>query len=273
MEKREEIGGDLRRRGRGSLGVTALVATAVAVLAVTGLGTAMADLSMHAPPSDPTYRCAGDGALVLKVAGPPAGSHPTHKDLALTWYTVDDEDSGFAGYWAMDTYSNTLDVWELSNGSFYWEHTYKGVFEVPQGAVSPGETGTTPNAVPEPAPGYGTFEGGDYGYIASTERFTPGSSATTGNLGTLNYGGTTSDILLGTYGAGQVGDAAPFNWYTAYFTPGSGADFYYGDSGNAWGFVYALNNAFATNPAGSSDSSNLWCNFGAGDFGDIVTAA
>lgn len=264
---------------RGVVAGGALAAVVVGIFAASGMGSALTGLAVHAAAGDPTYRCLGDGALVLAVGGPPAGSH-AKKVLSITWEAVNDEDSGFAGYWALDTYTSTVNVWLLRAGPnvgyYYWEHTYSGVFQAPQGALSPGETGTTANMVPEPAAGYGAFSGGDWGYISSTlETFTPSTYPTSGNLGAMNYGGTTADLLLGTYGAGQTGATTPYSWYTTYFAPAdpSYANLIYGDDGNAWGFVYTLNTHFQTNPYGGSDSVNQWCNFGAGAYGDIVTAA
>jgi hypothetical protein len=262
---------------RGVIAGGALVAVLVGIFAASGLGSAFTGLTAHAATGDPTYRCLGDGALVLAVGGPAAGQHAT-KVLSITWTVVNDEDSGFAGYWALDTYKSTVDVWLLGSGpfagDFYWEHTYSGVFQVPQGALSPGETGVTPNAVPQPAAGYGTFVGGDWGYITG-ERFLVGGHPTNGNLGTKNYGGTTADLLLGTYGNGQTGAPTAYSWYATYFSPAdpSETNLTYGMGGNAWGFVYTLNVLFQTNPYGSSHSVNQWCNFGLGAFGDIVTAA
>jgi hypothetical protein len=264
---------------RGVFAGTALAAVLVGIMAVGGVGSAFTGLGVHAN-GDPTYRCLVQGSLVLAVGGPPMGSD-AKRVLSIVWEAVNDEDSGFAGYWALDTYRSTVNVWSIGagtyKGDYYWEHTYTGLFQVPQGGVSPGETGTTPNAVPEPAAGYGTFVGGDWGYIVggpSGETFMP-VFPVSGILGDKNYGGTTADLLLGTYGAGQTGAKTPYSWYAAYFSPADPTDtnLLYGLGGNAWGFVYTLNVAFQTNPHGGSPSVNQWCNFGAGAAGDIVTAA
>jgi len=266
---------------RGIIAGGALAAILVGIFAVSGLGAAFTGLGGPHTTNVPALRCFVSGALTLAMSGPPAGSH-AKKVLSLTWYAVNDEDSGFAGYWALDSYTSTVTVWYLSagtyKGDYWWVHTYNGLFQVPQGALSPGETGTTPNKVWEPAAGYGTMAGGDYGYITKTESFTS-ATPITANLGTKDYGGTTSDILLGTYSGNvsgsQTGPTTAYSWYLTYFTPAdpSYANLIYGLNGNAWGFVYTLNPAFQTNPHGSSASANQWCNFGAGDAGDIVTAA
>jgi len=262
-----------RLNGRGVITGTAVLAVLVGIFAATGVGSSLLAVGGHG--TDPTYRCLGDGSLVLHIGGPPASSH-AKSVLSITWRAVNDEDSGFAGYWALDTYQTTLYVWHLTKGvdkgDYYWEQLFSGYFQVPQGALSPGETGSTPNAASEPATGYGTFSGGESGLIASNETFTPALLPVHGNLGAKNYGGTTADLLKGTYGNGQAGDgSSAYNWYTTYFAPSDLTNTYITTA--SWGFVYTLNVYFQTNPFGSTNSSNLWCNFGAGDFGDIVTAA
>jgi len=270
-----------RRRGW-VIGGTVAATVVVGVFVLGGFAAALYGPPAKAAFTDPNYICSGDPTLTLAVAAP-AGNLGPHLVLHVTWKAVNDEDSGFAGYWAMDTYTSTVWVWQLRHPltvgavtyDYYWAHTYTGLFQVPQGALSPGETGTTPNAVTEPAPGYGTMVGGDWGYITSAETFTPGTHPITGSLGMMNYGGTTADLLLGTYGHGQVGATTPYSWYATYFAPAdpSALNLIYGEGGNAWGFVYTLNNAFFATPHGPATSTEQWCNFGAGNHGDIVTTA
>lgn len=248
------------------LGVGLIVAAAAMFAAVP---LVQAAANGGAASGDPAANCSGDPSLDLSASAP---SHAT-KLMEVTWRAVNDEDSGFSGYWALDTYTVTLTVWLLHSPPagqlYFFIATFSsGDFIVPVGGVSPGETGTTPNAVPEPASGYGTLAGMEFGYVANTEGFSPGGNPTSGSLGTLNYGGSMSDVLLGTYGNGQTGDSDAFNWYAAYFSPGAPADLTFGDGGNGWGFTYNLNSAFT-----GTSSVNQWCNFGTGDFGDIVTQA
>jgi len=270
------------RRRAWLVGGTVAAAAVVGVFVLSGLAAALSAPQAGAAFTDPNYICTMDTSLSLAVAAP-AGNLGPHLVLHVSWQVVNDEDSGFAGYWAMDSYTSTVWVWQLSHPvtvssvtyNYYWAHTYSGLFQVPQGALSPGETGSTPNAVTQPTPAYGTMLGGDWGYIASAETFTPGAHATHGSLGLMNYGGTTADLLLGTYGNGQVGASTPYSWYTTYFAPAdpSYANFIYGDGGNAWGFVYTLNHAFYANPHGPLTATDQWCNFGTGAWGDIVPNA
>ena len=280
---------DEKKRSRGVgqrhpwlVGGTIAAAAVVSVFVLSGFAAALSAQPAGATFTDPNYICNTDTSLSLAVAGP-AGNLGPHLVLHVTWKVVNDEDSGFAGYWAMDSYTSTVWVWHLGHPltvsgvtyDYYWVHTYSGMFQVPQGALSPGETGTTPNAVMQASPAYGAMVGGDWGYLVSTETFTPGSQPVTGSLGTMNYGGTTADLLLGTYGAGQVGATTPYSWYAAYFAPAdpSYTNLIYGDSGNAWGFVYTLNHVFYPTPHTAVTSTEQWCNFGVGAHGDIVTTA
>lgn len=176
---------------------------------------------------------------------------------------MDDEDTGLSGYWAMDTYNTAVSAWEYSNGSYFVIQTFSGSFEVPQGALSP------QNGVLEPASGYGSLVGVIFGWITSAEVFHKGTNVAKGNLGDLNYGGTTQDLLNQTYG-NQVGDSSAYNWYTTYFAPADPYDSYFS---YAWGFTYTLNSLFTTNTHGSSTSTGTWCNWGSADVGDIVTAS
>jgi hypothetical protein len=274
MEAKGKPGRNSLRRWRWYIAGGVAVVAIAAMFAGTGVLSALTTHPINAAVpgmvAGPKITCPGDKTLTLDLTGPKAaGYHPITTALALSWKVVNDEDSGWAGYWAMDSYVTILQVWlvKLSPGvgGYYVLETYKGNFQVPQGALSPGVTGTTPNAVPEPASGYGTMVGGYAGLINPT----PGISFSWPGLpnfaylGTLNYGGTTSDLLLTT---GQTGDVTPYTWLTTYFGPT--ATISYGNGGTEWGWYYTLNSYFQ-----SPTSVNQWCNFGAGNYGDIVPAA
>jgi hypothetical protein len=265
MEKKRTPGRNSMRRWRWFIAGGVAAFAIATMFAATGVMSALATHPSNAAVTDPTITCPADKTLTLALTNPPAAYKPTQV-LSLTWKVVNDEDSGWAGYWAMDSYVSVLHVWHLkagpNAGDYYAWKTYTGNFQVPQGALSPGVTGTTPNAVPEPASGYGTLVGG-YSGLVTGGTFNAAAGPTSGNLGTMNYGGTTSDLLLST---GQTGATAPYDWVTTYF--GASASFNFGNSGNAWAWYYTLNNFFR-----STTSANQWCNFGTGDYGDIVTAA
>jgi len=165
------------------------------------------------------------------------------KVLDISYIVTNDEDSGFVGYWALDTYLKTVQVWQDPNvlTNFYVIATYLGLFQTFKGALSP-EAGTL-----EPCNGIGVMQGGYFASFTAT-----GFTLESGFVGTYNFGGTKADILLGSYGAGQTGDlTATFSW-TSYFTGYS--DFSYIN----WGWTYYY-------------GSQTWVNALSGSYGDIIT--
>jgi hypothetical protein len=166
--------------------------------------------------------------------------HGSKLILNIMYVVVNDEDSGNAGYWALDDYTRLLQVWKTPDGSFYAIAKYLGVWKTFAGALSPGA------GVVQTKDGRGTFEGG---YTAT---FTATSYVSKfGAIGIKDFKGTKEDILKGTYGAGQTGATAPFSWLSAYFT---GADnFTYIN----WGWTYKYRN-------------QAWNNYQSGTTGDIV---
>jgi len=283
---------------------------------------------------------------------PPAGSTQV---LNLNYHVINDEDSGFHGYWALDHYAKNVQVWQtgtiwqftlnvpwtlsvdlgtylhtmtittqsssspvsfsgtavypagpiyetitsgtISGNTISWTGTY---FNDP-GYTSP--TGYTYTAVgtiaadgsisgdlssqpgnPWTAPagtvtstntyyafitydgGYHTFAGALSPMAGKTEtrdvagnfngflEFTFTATANTpfsGNIPTKDYGGTVSDILLGTYGSGQTGPTSVFSWTNTYFT----------NFGNEvetnWGFYYYMGNGLGWTNAASGSSGDI----------------
>ncbi len=246
---------------KGRIASVAAIVGTVAILIALPTGQAATVVPFVASAHSHSFNCQGNaGVSPLVMSGPPRGSQPL-KVLTLTWKAVGDEDSGAVGYWAMDSYLNVLTVWQLRAGTyagqFYFTHGYGGVFQVPQGALSP-NVGTV-----EPAAGYGTMSGGSVGFLSGVT-FTPGANLVMGNLGTFNYGGTTSDILKGSYGNGQTGSTTPYSWVSTYFT-GTPSETY------NWGWSYQLNKYFWTSGTQTS-SGNEWCDWYTGLSGDILTA-
>jgi hypothetical protein len=174
-------------------------------------------------------------------------SVPANSTLVFnaTYNITNDEDSGIVGYWALDNYSKTVEVWETSANNFYAAVTYNGTWETFAGALSPqagvlektSETG---------------FYSGSY-----TATFTDSSAFTSvwGSQGSFDFGGTKTDILKGTYGAGQVGATVPAaaNWLSNDF-PGGVASF----NQTTWGWTYTY-------------QSQSWVNASSGNSGDILT--
>ena len=191
--------------------------------------------------------------LGLSASGPifasgpsqPVPSNPCSRTPVLTlhYHAINDEDSGFVGYWALDHYAKTVQVY--NEGSYYcaWE-TYDGGWQTFQGALSP------QNGVTESRDGAGNFNG----YL---ELLFTATSVTSGTfiLSTQNYGGTMADILLGSYGNGQTGNTNTYDW-TAHFTTGFAP---YGSNYEPiWGFYYFMGNTLG------------WTNAYSGSSGDIV---
>src|SRR5579885_1011767 len=193
---------------------------------------------------------------------PPIGTCPAQFFLApapngtlilnVHWTVKNDEDSGLSGYWALDYYTTTLKVWQLSNGNFYAEKIYSGFFESPQGAVSPGSLAIVQNTSV-----FGTMYGGYNETFTGT--FNPGTNPTKGSLGIKDYGGTLGDVLKGTYGNGQIGDAHVFDWTSTYFTGFSAIN-------QVWGWAYLLNAKLRV----AGETTNQWCNYFSATTGDIA---
>lgn len=162
--------------------------------------------------------------------------------LTINYHVINDEDSGFVGYWALDHYSKTVQVYLVSTGTNInnycaWE-TYDGGWQTFAGALSP-QAGIT-----ESRTGAGNFNG----YL---ELLFTGTLKTSGtvNLSTKNYGGTSSDIILGSYGAGQKGPTSVYSWTNNFVTG------FAGGAEPIWGFFYYQGNSLGwTNaPTSSGD--------------------
>jgi hypothetical protein len=246
----------------GILAGAALVLAIASLFAATGASSAVTVRALTAA-GDPTTTCPIDHALTTSV-GPPPSATGAVKLIAVTWNVTNDEDSGVLGYWALDYYHVSLNVWFIKNtvggytaNSYYALKAYSNaVFVSANGAVSP-QNGYTENDS-----AFGTWSGA-YNATLTGYSFSPGTTPTSGFLGTKNYGGTTKDLLLGTYGSGQTGSTNNFDWVSTYFTAGATASF----SEPTWGFVYFLNSHFhAAIPQG-----NVWCDTSNGLAGDIST--
>jgi hypothetical protein len=227
-----------------SIGIFSAVALSSALGAVLSAGTG-------ALPASATTSCAGV-ISEADVSPPPGYVQVINAEMTVT----DDEDSGFVGYWALDDYTKHIQVWEDPSGTeFYVAVLYQGTWHTFAGARSP-EAGIT-----ELSDGTGSIKGG---YIATMtgQMASPVTAPKHGTIGSYNFGGTQSDILLGTYGNGQTGATSVVDWRKFYFTSSTISTFNYTDGGNAWGWRYVGNTT--TGP---------WCNTGLtpGGSGDIVT--
>ncbi len=205
-----------------------ILLTLALCLVVVGLMAAPALAAAPPEPSAGSFVNAGDV---------PPGSKLV---LNITYKVTNDEDSGNVGYWALDSYNKSLQVWQVPDGTFYAVAKYTGKWQTFAGALSPGVgTAFTKD-------GQGTFEGGYVGTFDAAS-FT----SAFGNIGTFDLGGTKADVILGTYGAGQTGITTPFNAISNYF-PGY-SNFIWVN----WGWTYKYQN-------------QRWNNFDYGTTGDIV---
>jgi len=175
-----------------------------------------------------------------------AGDVPGGSTLVVnvTLKVINDEDSGNVGYWALDSYNRQIQVWQLPDDGFYAVARYVGKWQTFTGARSPGD------GVVQAGDGQGTLEGGYIATFDGSLKDDPDYPAF-GQIGTIDYGGTEPDVLLGAYGAGQTGPATVFSWLSEYFT--STANF----TQPQWGWTYHY-------------QGQTWSNFSTGTSGDIV---
>jgi len=175
--------------------------------------------SVSAMPSHPTF------GTFVNSAAIPAGSTLV---LKINYKVTNDEDSGFVGFWALDNYNKQVQVWQdpTNPNLFYVVARYEGNWNTFAGALSPA-AGLT-----ESTDASGTFQGGWAGTFTATGMVSSPSYPTFGNIGTFNFGGTKSDVLLGTYGAGQTGPTTIFDWVNTFFTGASSPSL------TQWGWTY-----------------------------------
>ncbi|MDA8039346.1 MAG: hypothetical protein M0Z69_09335 [Actinomycetota bacterium] len=228
--------------------MTRLRLAALVVLALAGFvgmgGVAAAPSAVAASPAS----CTG-GVIRQPDVSPPPGYT---KVIDVVMGVTNDEDSGMWGYWALDNYRKHIQVWQ-DGSSFYVAVIYDGTWHTFAGALSPGYK------VGEPSDGTGSMQGGYIATMTGSMLSSP-TETTHGSIGTYDFGGTKSDIMLGTYGNGQTGDPAPTSWLGFYFDSTTSSTFAFADGGNAWGWVYTGNS-----------TTGEWCNTGTGSSGDIVT--
>lgn len=162
----------------------------------------------------------------------------------ITYKVTNDEDSGNLGYWALDSYNKHVQIWQDPSDPnlFYVIARYDGSWNTFSGASSPGY------GKPESRDAAGTFQGG---YVATFSGTFAAAMKTKGYIGSFDFGGTKSDILLGTYGSGQAGSTTPFDYIGSYFA--GAANFNYIN----WGWTYHYKN-------------QTWNNYSSGTSGDIV---
>ena len=121
---------------------------------------------------------------------------------------LNDEDSGYQGYWAIDNYTLNVKIWLEPNGTYFFAFLYRGTATTYAGVPAPGITGT------ESGKGVAHYSGYVAGFFTGAFSHT---MKTFGFLGTDNYGGSPS--MLGSYSSAT----APPNvtdWLGVYFQGG-----------------------------------------------------
>ena len=152
----------------------------------------------------------------------------------VTEKIINDADSGFAGYWAMDQYTRHIKVWQTGTNTFCADLSYDGTFNAFAGKTGPAGTGTIGSNVD------GNFSGG-YRSTQFTGTFAP-TWSTSGSVGTVDYqcdmNGNCSNLV---------------DWTSKYFSSTSG--FYLA----WWGWTYKANGHHGT-----------WINAVNGNSGNIL---
>jgi hypothetical protein len=167
------------------------------------------------------------------------------KKLDIAYLVTNDEDSGIPGYWALDNYTKTLQVWQLADGSYYGIGGYSGTWQTFAGALSPMA------GVVQPRDGSGPYNGTWTGTFTFSGAFNPSAKPVSGNIGSYDFGGTKVDVLKGTDGSGQTGDTSAVSVLGLYFP--AYANFNYDN----WSWTYTY-------------GSQAWINSSTGNSGDIV---
>ncbi|MGA2523389.1 MAG: hypothetical protein ABSF65_04465, partial [Candidatus Bathyarchaeia archaeon] len=194
----------------------------------------------------------------------PSTTQPTQV-LNVVYNVQNDEDTGLSGYWALDNYVKTVQVWSLGSNNYEIVATYKGTFTTYTGALSP-EAGTPETTTSGGATGtitgeyIGTFTSANINLTPNNPLGT-GKLSNYGNIGTYNFGGLATNIAKGTYALQGTGNPTAFDVLSIYF-PG-----YTNFVQSTWGWTYIYGSPGAS---GLYPANHIWSNSVAGNTGDIV---
>jgi hypothetical protein len=146
-------------------------------------------------------------AACTLVAAGPALAGPDHSVLVMnvTYKVVNDQAPSGLGYWALQTYTRQVKVWQMPDGTFSWASQFEGKWATFAGAMSPG------GSVTQAADGSGTFKA----ILDGT--FTSDSCIPVfGYLGAHDFGGSRDGVLS------QIDTPTP--WSCGIYFPGATAD-------------------------------------------------
>ena len=155
--------------------------------------------------------------------------------LNVVFQVTGDADSGVGGYWAYDSYTKHVQVWDQFDGTYCARVTYNGSFVTVAG-TSPAGTGPVAGGVT------GTM-GGGYTALITNSSFTPGTKRTKGSIGTKDFGCSIT--------GGVASSCDYYSWFGDYFSGGSLAQPF-------WGWTY------------DAGENGTWVNAVTGNSGNIA---
>ena len=179
--------------------------------------------------------------------------------LSITEKVSNDADSGLTNYWALDTYTRTIKLWNNGPDSYCGIEAYSGTFAAVAGQQSPGSTTQTG----------GTLSGEEGGTWSGQIQLTltgqlditaPSTWPIRGNV----YGGNVVDYGCTGFTPGSFNISCPgyVNWIDQYFASG------YTLNEPQWGFKYVGKDQPPAQDAGTSDG--IWIDAATGISGDIL---
>ncbi len=154
----------------------------------------------------------------------------------VTQQIINDADSGEAGnYWAMDTFTRTIQVWDQGGNTYCAIVRYTGSFQAIAGEIGPGGTGKLTGTET------GSIEGGYQATITGRTLLATPGWPTQGSVGTTDYKCDSSGNCEGAV-----------IWMNQYFNSG------YTFAQPWWGWIYR------------GGTNGTWVNASTGNSGNIL---
>lgn len=153
----------------------------------------------------------------------------------VTQHVSGDVDSGFHGYWASDTYTRRIQLWESSPGEYCAVVRYSGTFDAEAGVESPGQVAASLLDGDED----GSFQGG-YRATVTGDLLVDPTWAEHGTVGHFDYGCDFSGDCPGAV-----------DWVAQYF--GTDYDFQF----EFWGWIYRAGRHGTWVNASTGSSGNI----------------
>lgn len=190
-----------------------------------------------------------------------AGATSGNLVINVTEKIKNDADSGQAGnYWALDTFTRTIKVWNVGSNHWCAVLNYNGTFAAQAGQKSPGTTGNTG----------GILTGDEVGTIKGGAQFDITGPLDVSNVavwplkGNVN-GGTVVDYGCAINPDGSTNGCPGYvDWTQQYFDQ-SGS---FTINENPWGWTYVGHDVSTAPDANKPDG--VWHNFSTGNSGDIL---